>query len=164
MRRRILLMSWVGLASAAGGCNVIRPSGGGVPRTPMTQEVLERSVKSLGNESRGEGGAVTFVYKGVRMAAISDAVHDRMRIVAATAQASKMPPEQTRAVLEANFHTALDARYAVDGDVLYAAFIHPLSSLSEKELRSAVEQVANLAGTYGDSYTSGELVFGGKGG
>ncbi len=33
----------------------------------------------------------------------------------------------------ANFHTALDARYAISDGVIYAAFIHPLSSLARRK-------------------------------
>ena len=34
-------------------------------------------------------------------------------------------------------------------------------SLSEQEIRSAVSQVANLARTFGTTYSSGQLVYGG---
>lgn len=162
MRRWIHYLGWVGFALAVAGCNKAGTPDGAASGLSMTQESLERTVKLLGTEVTGGGGLVRLVYKGVPMVLISDAVHDRMRIVAPAAEASKMTPAQKTAVLEANYHTALDARYAADGDILYAAFIHPLSSLSEKELRSAIEQVANLAATYGDSYSSGELVFRGK--
>lgn len=65
-------------------------------------------------------------------------------------------------VLEANFHSALDARYATSDGVLYAAFIHPLSPLTEAEVRSAVAQVASLVRSFGTTYSSGELVYGGE--
>lgn len=65
-------------------------------------------------------------------------------------------------VLEANFHSALDARYATSDGVLYAAFIHPLSPLTEAEVRSAVAQVASLVRSFGTTYSSGELAYGGE--
>jgi hypothetical protein len=52
--------------------------------------------------------------------------------------------------------------YAVSEGVLYSAYIHPLSELSESQLTSAIEQVANLAITFGYEYTSGTLEYGGK--
>jgi hypothetical protein len=64
--------------------------------------------------------------------------------------------------MESNFHKALDARYAESNDILYSAFIHPLSALSETELIKALDQVATLALTFGTSYTSGELTYGEK--
>ncbi|MEE8126039.1 MAG: hypothetical protein V3T42_09525, partial [Nitrospirales bacterium] len=55
-----------------------------------------------------------------------------------------------------------DARYAVSQGILYSAFIHPLSTLDEGMLKSAMDQVANLALSFGSEYTSGSLVFGGQ--
>ncbi len=44
--------------------------------------------------------------------------------------------------------------------VLYSAFIHPMSELSRWQIKSAVEQVANLASSFGGDYSSGLLTFG----
>ena len=54
----------------------------------------------------------------------------------------------------------LDAQYATNEGVLYSAFIHPLSPLTDGEARSAIDQVANLALTFGTTYQSGNLIFG----
>ena len=64
---------------------------------------------------------------------------------------------------EANFHTALDARYAFNKGILYAAYIHPLSTLTKAQLESALEQTATLAATFGKEYSSGSLIFKGSG-
>ena len=63
-------------------------------------------------------------------------------------------------MLVANFHAALDARYAVTDGTVVAVYVHPLASLQANELRSALRQVANLAANFGTSYSSGELGFG----
>ena len=84
-----------------------------------------------------------------------------MRIVTPIIAVEELTPEQVARILEANFHTALDARYATSQGILYAAFIHPLEPLQEAQLASAVRQVANLARTFGSEYTSGELRYGG---
>ena len=83
-----------------------------------------------------------------------------MRLIATISPVSELTGEQVARILEANFHSALDARYATSRGYLYAAFIHPLSPLSDAELRSAVAQVANLARTFGTTYSSGELLYG----
>ena len=64
--------------------------------------------------------------------------------------------------MAANFHTALDGRYATSEGVLYAAFIHPLSPLTEEELASALRQVAALARNFGTTYSSDALLYGGR--
>ena len=85
-----------------------------------------------------------------------------MRIVTPIANASDLTPELLELALQANYHTVLDARYAIGDGILYAAFIHPLSSMTKSELESAIRQVATSALTFGSSFSSGELVFPGE--
>ncbi len=104
-----------------------------------------------------------FVHYEVPMACLIDEPHDRMRIIAAIGDADDLDEETKDALLEANFHTALDARYATSNGVLFAAFIHPLGSLSSSLLRSVIDQIASLVHTFGSHYTGGTLEFvGGK--
>lgn len=62
--------------------------------------------------------------------------------------------------LHANYDRALDARYAIQDGVLWSAFIHPLSSLTRRDLASALAQVQTLRINTGSSYSSGALIFG----
>lgn len=62
--------------------------------------------------------------------------------------------------LHANYDRALDARYAVHDGMLWSAFIHPLSSLTEDDLANALRQVRGLRDNTGTTYSSGELFFG----
>ncbi|MEM6293203.1 MAG: hypothetical protein AAGA54_18155 [Myxococcota bacterium] len=126
----------------------------------MDLEALEAVLRDRANDVDGEDGAWEFEIHGVHMACFTDTRFDRMRLVAPILEAAHMTDEQRAAVLEANFHTALDARYATSDGVLYSAFIHPLSPLSPEEFDSALRQVAGLVETFGTSYTSGALVFG----
>jgi hypothetical protein len=93
------------------------------------------------------------------MALLSDVMHDRMRIISSITTYSNLAPKIKDALMSSNFHLALDARYAVSEDVLYAAFIHPLSTLDEKDFQSALKQVHNLVATFGKTYSSGQLEF-----
>ena len=93
------------------------------------------------------------------MALLTSVEHNRMRIVSPVVKESRLTREQRRRILEANFHTALDARYATSQGTVYATFIHPLSQLTAAELRSAISQVANLVKTFGTTYSSGALEF-----
>jgi len=61
--------------------------------------------------------------------------------------------------MEANFHTALDSKYAISNNILWSAFIHPLKELTERQLIDAVSQVYSAARTFGSSYSSGALSF-----
>jgi hypothetical protein len=134
-------------------------------REPMTQSRLARLVEDLAAEYEAVAGAggepawINFVYDGVPMACISDATADRMRITSPIGTVSETSARNLLLALEANFHSALDARYATSDGVVHAVFVHPLSSLTPPELESAVRQVATAARTFGTAFTSGELVF-----
>jgi hypothetical protein len=66
-----------------------------------------------------------------------------------------------RRCLQANFATALDARYGIAQGVLWSTFLHPLGSLDERLFLSGLGQTVTLARTYGTTFQSGELAFGG---
>lgn len=93
------------------------------------------------------------------MACLVDPNFDRMRFIAPITEVGELDDATKDAVLEANFHTALDARYGSSNGLLFAAFIHPLSSLDEPLARSALDQVAALVHTFGTQYSSGSLEF-----
>lgn len=125
----------------------------------MTIRRLERILKEVAGEIRSQNGQFRFELQGNSILVLTSASQDRMRIITQITDTRNLRTEQLQKMMIANFHTALDARYAISDGVVYAAFIHPLSSLEERDLRSAIRQVANLATTFGTSYSSGGLLF-----
>ncbi len=127
----------------------------------MTQEKLEIIVKHDINTEilEEQKGYLLFNYLGRKTALLSDVAHDRMRIITPITKYSTLAPAIKDNLMQANFHSALDARYAVSEDTLYAAFIHPLSSLPQNEFENALRQVFNLAASFGKTYSSGQLEF-----
>lgn len=107
-----------------------------------------------------EAGA-TFTVDGVALLLVYDINADRMRVIAPVAEAGALTPEELMRLMQANFDSALDARYAVAKGYLWAAFLHPLTSLDGASFGSGVAQTVNLVTTYGTSYNSGAHVFGG---
>lgn len=126
----------------------------------MTLEQLEQVLRETADEIEGEDGRWQLRLGEVALACMTDLRFDRMRIIAPIAEVDEVSEEIREACLEANFHTALDARYATSDGVLYAAFIHPLSPLDDDLAESAIRQVANLVETFGTTFSSGALVFG----
>lgn len=114
----------------------------------------------MADELDGEDGRWQMRVGEVPLACMTDLHFDRMRIIAPIIELDEVSVDMRDQCLEANFHTALDARYATSDGVLYAAFIHPLSPLDEDQVESAVRQVASLVETFGTTFSSGELVFG----
>lgn len=107
----------------------------------------------------GEDGGWQVVYNGRNMLLIADENHNRMRLISPITSRDELSAEYLENALIANFHSALDVKYALSDDVLWSAFIHPLKELSDSQLRSALSQVYLAAETFGSSYQSTELVF-----
>lgn len=126
----------------------------------MDNERLDELLREMTEIVEGEQGFWQVCYHNRTVMVITDETHDRMRIITPVAEASEVDESVAQLLLAANFDRALDARYALTDDVLWAAFIHPLSLLTDDFFRSAMRQVVTLAENYGTSYSSGELKFG----
>ena len=125
----------------------------------MTQERIEKFVTQNTQVIEDKKGYILFRYQAVKMALLSDEEHNRMRIIAPITKYSELAPKIKDSLMHSNFHLALDARYAVSEDTLYSCFIHPLSTLTQEDLESALKQVANLTLSFGKTYSSGQLDF-----
>ena len=126
--------------------------------------LLQEASSALGSELGGSGleestGRWQFTVNERTVTVIADAESDRMRIVTPVVPADTLAPQQVQAMLVANFHSALDARYALTSGTVVSVFLHPLSSLQDTDLRSGLNQVVNLAANFGTSYSSGGLGF-----
>lgn len=128
----------------------------------MTQQKLHDLIVQVGDEVVISGNVLQFSYEGRKLLCVYDINADRMRIISPIAKVEDVETEQLLLALTANFHTVLDARYAISDGIVYAAYIHPLSPLSDAELVSAVRQVANAGNNFGDTYSSGELFYRGS--
>lgn len=82
-----------------------------------------------------------------------------MRVMTPIVALDEMSQEQILSCLSANFDRALDARYCLNNETLWGAFIHPLGSLTAELFHSACFQVSEVAHNFGDSYTSSGLSF-----
>ena len=146
--------------------NLITPSVSAQSRSDREFSLEEMDVEKLDTILRdaipnlkAQSGQWRFSLKEVSLIVIADSRANRMRIIAPITQVSKIDGAQVSNMMTANFHTALDARYAISKDLVVATFVHPLNSLQKRDLLSAVNQVASLASTFGTSYSSGELLF-----
>ena len=84
-----------------------------------------------------------------------------MRVITPIAPVDALPEEALMRLMQANFDTALDARYAVGQGLVWGAFIHPLDSLTTRDFASGVLQTHTLAETFGTTFSSGALNYGG---
>ena len=128
---------------------------------PMTIDRIETIISRIDEDYERNGNSIMFGFAEREILLISDPEADRMRVMIPVNEANALDAEELMRLMQANFDSALDARYAIANGVLWSTFLHRLSTLSEIDLLSGIGQTINTADTFGTSYSSGELVFGG---
>ncbi|MEL6766195.1 MAG: hypothetical protein AAFP17_03375 [Pseudomonadota bacterium] len=129
----------------------------------MTLETIGTIVRRLDAEAQGtpDGRMLQFTIRETVLLFVSDPTHNRMRLMTPIRLAEGLTEEELIRMSQANFDSALDARYAIARGTLWSVFIHPLRELEERQFIAAIGQVVNAATSYGSSYSSGLLSFGG---
>ncbi|MGF1516792.1 MAG: hypothetical protein ACFCVB_03165, partial [Nodosilinea sp.] len=87
----------------------------------MTPQRLDTLLRGETSDIRGQNNQWQLTIDGQQVVVLVDEARDRMRIAVPIIPATQLSPEQVGNVLIANFHTALDARYAVTDGLLVAA-------------------------------------------
>lgn len=128
---------------------------------PMTLDRLAEIVVALDSDARVEGTQMALTVEDRPVLIVTDPVADRMRAMVPITQAGGLSAARLRRLMQANFDSALDARYAIANGLLWAAFIHPLAPLEKDQFISGLGQAVNAAETYGTLYTGGAMQFGG---
>ncbi len=131
------------------------------PNLGPTGEDLSDFVLSIDPNAQIGGNVLEFDFSGRRLVMIFDESAGRMRLMTPIVSASSVTPALAARMLQANFDSVLDVRYAIANDLVWSVFLHPLPTLAEEDLTSAVVQVAIAAETFGTGFTSGEFTFGG---
>lgn len=128
----------------------------------MTIQKMDKVIKTVADSVIGDGGIWQFKYEESYMMIVTDEKYNRMRIISPIIGLEKLDKEELIKILEANYHSVLDAKYALADDILWSVFIHPLKELSENQFINALSQVHNAAITFGSTYSSTGLLFGGQ--
>lgn len=159
-----LFTALAGLAACGGTqsstASAERPAESSAP-TKMTPEAIAELVKSFDPEAKVQANGISFRLQDRDVLIVHDEESDRMRAISPIAPASLLNEVVLLRMAQANYDSVLDARYAVANDLIWSVYIHPLGSLQQEDLISAIAQVVTSAETFGRSYTSGAIVFGG---
>jgi hypothetical protein len=126
----------------------------------MSERKVEKVFKKLDLEVEGDEGVWMVNFSDRWVLVFADDAADRMRIFTPVVNRDEIGSEEWERMLEANFHTALDAKYGLYNEYVISVFSHPLSYLNEFQIMNALEQVVNLADTFGSSYASTSILFG----
>ena len=132
-----------------------------LPPTAMAAVALLTIVTTIDEDAQLTANRATFTIDHTVVTLVFDINADRMRLFSQIAPSDGLSGPQLRRLMQANFDTALDARYAVAQGQLWSTFIHPLTSLTQDDFVSALAQTVTLVKTYGTTYSSGAMSFGG---
>lgn len=116
----------------------------------------------IGDKVEGVVGNWQVVYGDQILFIITDETNNRMRIFTPIADQKDIDKEELATMLEANFHAALDAKYALYSGFVVSLFTHPLKELTDHQFKDAVKQVAVAGQNFGTTYSSTDLIFGGN--
>jgi len=158
-RTLLLLCTLCSFATAQSAPNTSLDTPDITAPSPMNNQRLDGLIRRIDESAEGSGGIWSLTIEGVSVQVITDESANRMRIVAPIVKTNNLSEKQLYRLMQANFDTALDARYAIANGILWSTFIHPLGSLDDEAFLIALGQTVNAAMTYGSSYSSGLLSF-----
>ena len=129
-------------------------------RAAMTPERLGELILRVDADAVLDGTTWLMTIEGTEAVVIFDPGADRMRIMIPIQPAGELEQAQLLRLMQANFDSALDARYAIAQGTLWGTYIHPLSTLTDEEFLVGIGQTVNVVTSYGTSYSSGLFIFG----
>ncbi len=128
----------------------------------MTVSHLRTIIKRLDEKAKEpRSGTFLMVVNDFEVLIVTAPEANRMRVMVRVRSAENLTKEELIRISQANLDAALDARYAIGRGVLWAAYVHPLSTLHPAQFIEAIGSTVNLAATYGTAYSSGQLLYGG---
>ena len=128
--------------------------------TQAALDVIAAVVDQIDPDAKRNGNSWELTLEERKILVVTDVSAGRMRVMTPIAAADQLPDEGLMRLLQANFDTALDARYAVAQNLVWGTFIHPLKSLNARDFASGVLQTKALADTFGTTFSSGILSYG----
>jgi len=128
----------------------------------MNPDTLLEIMQKQSDTLQVNGNSYQFLIENTMLICVFDENANRMRIISPIVEREKIGEEELLNALVANFHSALDVKYALSDEIIWSVFIHPLKELSEEQVTDAIQQVYTAARTFGGSYSSTNLVFPGN--
>ena len=132
-----------------------------IAQTNMDNAKMGVLLEKISDKLEGKAGNWQVIYGEQVLFVLTDETNNRMRIFTPIADVKDIKKEELATMLEANFHAALDAKYALYGGFVVSLFTHPLEELTDYQFNDAFKQVAAAARNFGTTYSSTDLIFGG---
>jgi hypothetical protein len=128
----------------------------------MTAERLKELITQEADSVQSQNNMVQFKFNDALLLCIYDENANRMRIISPIIERSALKEKDLLNILVANFHSALDVRYALSDEIIWSVYTHPLKQLSDEQVVDAIQQVYAAALTFGSTFSSTGMVFPGN--
>ncbi len=145
-----ILSGFFALTVSCGGKDaVIESSEEEIVSEPMNNTRMQDLLQRVDPELQGKLGSWVITHEAVKAQIITDEKADRMRVIVPIVKVEDIEEGELLRLMQANFDSTLDARYSVANGVVWSAFIHPLTALSDEEFISGLAQAMTAAATFG---------------
>ena len=120
---------------------------------------LQKIINTIGDDIKTENGKWQFKIDQIIFIVVTDSTKNRMRIISPITETLKLNDNVLKNALIANFHSALDVKYAISDGIMWSVFIHPLKELTGDQVKDAISQVYYSNTNFGTTYASTSLIF-----
>lgn len=120
---------------------------------------MERILKGKVESLEGTSGNWQMIYQERLVFILTDESNNRMRIFTPFLEIDSLQAGEADQLLEANFHSALDAKYCFFEGLVMSVYTHPLRELTQAQFQDALLQVVTLADNFRGSFSSTDLLF-----
>ena len=128
----------------------------------MDSQKLSNLIIQISDTVTTNGNTIQFIYKERPLICVYDENANRMRIISPIIETKNIEEKELLNMLVANFHSALDVKYALSDEIIWSVFIHPLKELADHQVLDAIHQVYAASATFGTTYSSTSLIFPGN--
>jgi hypothetical protein len=125
-----------------------RSDRGGAPGPNMTVKKIQEILSEVDIDLRGKDGQWQFFYEGMQMFLLTDSDNNRVRIMTPLAKLDQLRQtsdfseiELLQKMMRANYLATGDVRLCMNRHILWAAFLHPLDTLTERDLVAVLGQL-----------------------
>ncbi|MHC5028226.1 MAG: hypothetical protein ACYTGR_15850 [Planctomycetota bacterium] len=131
-----------------------------VSAAPFNSAQLDVLLRRLLPDVQGEPGRwAARIDSDIEVYIVADEVGDRMRIMVPVARVDRSEVDLLWVLLLANYDRALDAKYAVYENLVWATWSRRLSWSDAVEVEAAITDVICLARNTGSTFATGDVVY-----
>lgn len=118
--------------------------------------LLDKVIRAIGSRVRRSESNDFWQFAFLGRELVCVASDDRFLLFTEIADRHQISADQLIECLAANFDKTLDARYSLSENTICSTFSGPLGPMNSRSIISACTRVAELADSFGRSYSCGE--------